>query len=76
MSNTTTRSGIASFLTLAGTVTAVVLNAPAASAALPRGPESTGPSYASAYAEPLNALGGRTLAQYLDDHYAEDRRLD
>jgi len=75
MSSTTTCSGIASVLTLAGTLTAVVLNGSAASAAPPRGPESTGTSYTSAYAEPLDALGGRTLAQYLADHHAEDRRL-
>ena len=75
-SNTTaTRSGIAPLVTLAGTLTAVVLNASAASAAPPRGPESASTSYTSAYAEPLDALGGRTLAQYLADHHAEDRRL-
>lgn len=30
----------------------------------------------SPYAEPLDALGGRTLAQYLADHQAGDWRLD
>jgi hypothetical protein len=71
MRNPTTRSGIASILTIAATL-AVALNAPAASAAPPRGPESPGATYISAYPEPLDALGGRTPAQYLADH----RRLD
>lgn len=32
-------------------------------------------SYGSPYAEPLEALGGRSLAQYLADHFALDPRL-
>lgn len=40
-----------------------------ASASTPRGPEAAAPA-ASAYADPLAALGGRTLAQYLTDHHA------
>ncbi len=68
--NITTRSAtvvlVAVLLPLAG--------AGAAQAATPRGPE-TAASATAPYAERLDALGGRTLAQYVADHQAGDRRL-
>jgi hypothetical protein len=44
-------------------------------AALPRGPETAAAASSAPYAEACAALGGRSLAQYLADHNAGDRRL-
>ena len=48
-------------------VATIALAAPASAAA----PVSAG----SPYAQPLDALDGQTLAQYLADHFAGDPRL-
>jgi hypothetical protein len=71
--NSTTRSSIVAALTFV-VVTSIATAAPAM-ASQPREPGGAGTTAASAYAEPLAALAGRTLAQYLADHQAGDRRL-
>jgi hypothetical protein len=71
--NSTTRSRIVSALTVVA-VTSIATAAPAM-ASQPREPRGAGTTTPSAYAEPLAALAGRTLAQYLADHQAGDRRL-
>ncbi len=71
--NSTTRSRIVSALTVV-VVTSIATAAPA-TASQPREPRGEGTTTPSAYAEPLVALAGRTLAQYLADHQAGDRRL-
>jgi hypothetical protein len=74
MNSTTSRSSVVSALTLVAAVATIATATPAV-ASPPRGPEGPRVTSTSAYAEPLDALGGRTLAQYLADHYARDRRL-
>lgn len=64
--NTATRL----LLTAAAVATVGVTTTLPAGAAQPRGPESgTVTAAVSPYAEPLEALGGRTLAQYLAAHH-------
>ena len=63
--NVTTRTAL---IAAVGAVLGATTAAPAV-ANQPRGPESS-VSAVSPYAEPLAALGGRTLAQYLADHHA------
>lgn len=68
---TTTRT---SFVVLLAFATSVV-GAASAQASEPRGPQSVATASDSPYAEPLDALGGLCLAQYLANHVANDRRL-
>jgi hypothetical protein len=71
--NSSTRSRTVSALTFV-VVTSIATAAPAI-ASQPREPKGAGTTARSVYAEPFAALAGRTLAQYLADHQAGDRRL-
>lgn len=74
MSTTPPRVRRAVAPTLAGCLVVLVLAAaPTASASQPRSEEV--PVTGSPYATPLPTLGGLTLAQYLAQHRAGDRRL-
>ena len=53
----------------------IVLAAAPAAASPDRNEERPHASSGSPYAQPLDALGGRSLAQYLADHFADDPRL-
>ena len=66
---TTLRSAIA---TVVITASIVSWSLPAFAAPLR---EATSPTAATAYASPLDALGGQTLAQYLAEHQAGNPRL-
>ena len=62
-------------ITAAAVVTLGVTATVPAVAAPPRGPETGVAAPSSPYSEACAALGGRSLAQYLADHNAGDRRL-
>jgi len=71
MSSMTTRRSLVVFLVLLAGFTGT-----SAAASPPRAPGSGATSATSSpYAEPLDALGGQTLAQYLADRRAHDMRL-
>ena len=73
MNSTARSSNIVSALTLV-VVTSIATATPAG-ASQPRGPEGADATSTAVYAEPLDALDGRTLAEYIADHRAGDRRL-
>jgi hypothetical protein len=59
---------------IASSALIVAVAAPAA-ASPDRNEEGPHAGYRSPYAQPLDALDGRSLAQYLADHFAHDPRL-
>lgn len=69
--NTTTRTAIAAIAAIIAVGTA---SAPAF-AVPPRGPDTSGvrPSIGSPFAERIDAIGGRTMAQYVAEH--QERRI-
>lgn len=81
MSNRTSHGGLrlttAAALSLTASLTALgVLGSPAAGQTTDQDlADPCSVSATSVYAEPLAALDGRTMAQYLADHQAGDRRL-